>query len=48
MDLYFPAAEDLVFIAARTLGTTQAADQQNRDSGGNNQRQKASTRHEPM
>lgn len=46
--LDFVAAEDIVFFAARALCATEATNQKDRDSGGDNQRQKASARDEPV
>lgn len=46
--LNFVAAEDVVFLPARALGTTQTADQQHRDSGCHHQRQQASARYQPL
>jgi hypothetical protein len=41
-------AEDFVLVPARTLRATEAAHQQNPNSGGDNQRQQASARNKPM
>lgn len=48
MALHLVAAEDVVFLAAGALGAPQAANQENRNPGGNDYGQKASARYEPM
>ena len=46
--LNFVPPEDIVFFPARAFRATEAAHQQDCNSGGDNQRQKASARDEPV
>jgi hypothetical protein len=46
--LHLVPAEDVVFLPAWALGASQTANQENRNTGGNYEGQKASARHEPL